>query len=455
MEYIDNLRAFFNSGVTLDLGYRIDALKKLKQSILDHKQDLFDAFIKDFNKSEVEVIATELVMVLGELDYMIRHIKKFARPKRVNSGIFNFPAKGYIYKEPYGVVLVMSPWNYPFQLTMVPLISAIACGNVCVVKPSNYSYNVSNVIKEILDVFSPTYIYTCLGGREKNQELLDQKFDFIFFTGGATVGRLVMEKASQNLTPVILELGGKSPVIIDESADLELCAKRVTWGKFLNAGQTCVAPDYVLIKRELMDDYIKLVKKYIHLFYYDKDTIRPDFTHIINDKHVDRLKGLIDPNKCAEGGIVEGRLIYPTVLKDVSFDDPVMQEEIFGPIMPIIPYDNLGEVINMLKSKDKPLALYLFSNNKKVQKLVLENVSFGGGCINDTIMHLTSHDLPFGGVGKSGMGSYHGEKSFSVFSHEKSVLKKKRMELKFKYPPFKKFTLNVLRRFVGMKKEDE
>lgn len=447
MNYIDNLRSNFYSGKTLPYEYRINALKKLKHSLFVHKDDFKDAFIKDFNKSEFDFISTEFSMVISEINYFLKHLKKLMKPKKVRPSIVNFPAKGKIYHDPYGVCLIMAPWNYPLQLALSPLVASIACGNVSVVKPSNYCPNVSNVIKDTLSVFDDDYIYVVLGGRDKNTELLEQRFDFIFFTGGDKVGRLVMEKASKNLTPVVLELGGKSPVIVAKDADLDLAAKRITWGKYLNAGQTCVAPDHIYVHKDVKAKFIELIKKYILEFYYQDEKLTSDFPYIINDKHVERLKGLIDPKKVVFGGNISGRLIEPTIMDNVTNDDAIMGEEIFGPIMPILEYDDINKVINHIKKDEKPLALYLFTFDKDIQNKVMTNISFGGGCINDTIMHLTSESMPFGGVGRSGMGSYHGKKSFETFSHEKSVLIKGKMEINLKYPPYDDKKLRAIKVF--------
>lgn len=453
MDYIDNLRSYFYSGATLDYKFRIDALKKLKHSLFVNKEKLAEAFMQDLNKCEFDFISCEFSMVIGEINYFLKHLKKLMAPKKVSTSIVNFPSKGYIYPEPYGVCLIMAPWNYPLQLALSPLVASIACGNVSVVKPSNYCPNVSNVIKEVLSVFEENYIYVVLGGREKNTELLEQRFDFIFFTGGDKVGRLVMEKASHNLTPVVLELGGKSPVIVCKDTDIDMAAKRITWGKYLNAGQTCVAPDHIYVEEEIKDKFIERVKHYINEFYYVNGKITPEFTHIINEKHVDRLKGLMDPQKIVFGGNSSGKLIEPTVMDNVDYNDAIMGEEIFGPIMPILPFSDLDQVIDHIKKDEKPLALYLFTFNKEIQNKVMTNCSFGGGCINDCIMHLTNENLPFGGVGRSGMGSYHGKKSYETFSHEKSVLKKNKAEINLKYPPYTDKKLKTVKQFTGSNNE--
>lgn len=450
-EIVNKQREYFYTGETLDVDFRISQLQKLKESMSQHKEELFKAFKQDFNKCEFDVVTTEYSMVLSEINYMLKHIKKFAKIKKVKTDIINFPSKGQIIPHPYGVVLIMSPWNYPFQLTLSPLVGAIAAGNVCVVKTSNYSKNVSQVISDILSVFDDKYITTVLGGREQNQSLLEQHFDYIFFTGGEVVGKLVMEKASKHLTPVSLELGGKSPCIVCEDCNIDVAAKRIAWGKFLNAGQTCVAPDYVLVHKSCHKQLVDKIIEYIKKFYYIKGRLTDNFPWIINDKHVQRLTGLIDKKKVVFGGRSENRVIEPTVLDNCTYEDLVMQEEIFGPILPIIEFDSLDEIIQKNHSLPKPLAFYVFSSSNDDINKLMKNCNFGGGCINDTIMHLTNSTLPFGGVGSSGMGSYHGAKSFETFSHYKSVLKKGKIEVNLKYPPYSREKLDVVKKVMKVK----
>ena len=323
---IKKQRDYFNSSETLSYLFRINSLKLLKEQLYKYQFKLQEAFIKDYNKQEFDFIATEFSMVIMELNYMIKHLKKFMKIKKVKSNLINFPSKGYIYKEPYGVTLIMSPWNYPLQLSITPLIGAIACGNTVVLKPSQYSYNVSLVIKEMLEVFDEKYIYVCLGGREVNQSLLDQRFDYIFFTGGEVVGKLVMEKASKYLTPITLELGGKSPCIVDKDADLKLASKRIVWGKYLNAGQTCVAPDYLLIHSSIKEQWLEVAKNFIEKFYYTDGKLNEDFVKIVNSKNLERLQGLIDEKKVVFGGKVDGERLEPTILDGVTKEDKIMQE---------------------------------------------------------------------------------------------------------------------------------
>lgn len=432
---VKSQREYFYSGETLPYAFRLANLKKLRTALIDNKELIYDAFKKDYNKSKFDVLSTEFGMAISEIDYMIKHLKKNMKPDRVKTSLFNFPSKGRIYKDPYGVSLIIAPWNYPLQLSIAPLAGAMAAGNTIVLKPSSYTPTISEVLKKVLSVFDERYLAVILGGRHEIGALLDQKFDYIFFTGSPTVGHIVMEKASVNLTPISLELGGKSPAIINKDADIELAAKRITWGKFLNAGQTCVAPDYILVHKDIHKTFVERVKFYIEKYYYQDGKISEDFPFIISSKHFDRISGLIDNNKVVAGGKRENLLIEPTLIDNVSFSDAIMQEEIFGPLMPIIEFDDLNTLIEEQKRLLKPLALYYFGKNKTDIEKVLRNISSGGACINEVIMHLTNDNLPFGGVGNSGMGSYHGKKSFTTFTHEKSVLIKGRHEINVKYPP--------------------
>ena len=445
-------KEFFKSGKTLDVNYRINVLKKLKQSIFDNLDDLVKAFKEDYNKCEFDVYSTEVGLVIKEINYFIKRIKKFSKAKKVRTSLINMPSRGYIINEPYGNVLVVSPWNYPFQLTMMPLAGALAAGNTVFVKCSRNTPMVTSVIEKILSVFDDEYIYVMENTKENMNKLFDLKFDYVFYTGSPNVAKELMEKQAKYLTPMTLELGGKSPCIVDKSANIEVCAKRVAWGKYLNAGQTCVAPDYVLVHDDVKRDFIKWVMKYIQEFYYIDNKLNENFTHVINEKSLNKLLSLINKDKLAFGGSVVDGTLEPTVLEDVSLNDEIMKEEIFGPIMPVVEFNNLDDVINHLKGIDKPLALYYFG---KDYKKVLRNVSFGGGCINDTIMHLTEEKLPFGGVGFSGIGSYHGKKSFEVFSHQKSILKKhKKLELSLKYPLYSNLKTKITKKYFGIKNKN-
>ncbi len=445
-QIVENQRAYFKSGKTININKRIEILKKLSFLIKEYLPKFNEAFSKDFNKCPFDVLSTEVYLVLEEIKYMIKHLKKLAKPKKVKTSLINYPSKGYLINEPYGVVLIMAPWNYPFQLALEPLIGALAAGNTAIVKPGSYCKNVSETIKNMLSNFDERLIKVVLGGREENQQLLEEKFDYIFFTGGVTVGKLVLEKASRHLTPVTLELGGKSPCIVDIDADIEIAARRITWGKYLNAGQTCVAPDFIYVHKNVHDKFLSYVIDYIKRFYYDTNQkITANFPYLINEKHLNKVMALVDENKIIFGHKSTERLVEPIVLDHVSWDDKIMSEEIFGPIMPILEFTNLDDVINLLKEKEKPLAFYYFSKNKKKALEVMKRVSYGGGCINDTIMHLTNENLPFGGVGLSGYGAYHGKKSYETFSHQKSVLMKGKTELNVKYPPYKDTSYNMLK----------
>jgi len=439
-EKVDKQRSFFLNQNTKDIKFRKRQLIILKEAIAHNEQEILLALKKDLNKSTFEGYATEIGMVYEEIGFMLHNINRLAKSKRVRTPITLFPAVSRIYKEPYGVVLIMSPWNYPFQLAMVPLIGAIATGNCTMIKPSNYSSNTSAVIRKIItENFKPEYISVVEGGREANQSLLEQKFDYIFFTGSVAIGRTVMEKAAAHLTPVTLELGGKSPCIIDKTADIKTTAKRLAWAKYLNAGQTCVAPDYLLIHESVKEEFLKELKKNIQTMYGEKPQENENFPKIINEKHFERLNKLIAGGKVIVGGNSNPATlqIEPTVFDQVSWSDEIMQEEIFGPIFPVITYKEIGEIVEKINSRPKPLALYLFTTSKSVEKTILGKISFGGGCVNGAILHLATSNMPFGGVGDSGMGNYHGEASFRTLSHEKSVLKKYvGFDVPLIYPPY-------------------
>lgn len=444
-EIVDIQRKYFYSEKTFDVKVRLHNLKKLKALLYKYRTQLNEAFMVDYNKSEFDVLGTEFYITIAEIDYMIKHLKRLSKPKKVRTSIVNFPSKGYLLQEPYGVSLIVAPWNYPLQLTICPLAGSIAAGNTVVLKPSNYCPTVSKVLYKMLGEFEQELISVVLGGRKENTELFDQRFDFIFFTGGDVVGRLLMAKAAANLTPVALELGGKSPAIIDEDADLDLAAKRLAWGKFLNAGQTCVAPDHFYVHEKVKDQFVKKLISTVERYYYPDGKLSSDFPFVINDKHLVRIKGLIDPKKVVFGGKAEGRQLEPTIMTDVKETDPVMQEEIFGPVLPILTFSNLEDLLEMQKRKEKPLAFYYFSKSKSKARRVMHLMPYGGGCINDSIMHLTNDKLPFGGVGRSGMGHYHGDESFKTFSHQKSVLVKGKKELNVKYPPVTKKKLKMFK----------
>ncbi len=433
-------RNFYATGKTKDVTFRLQCLERLKKIIKKYEVDILSALKEDLNKAPFEAYATEIGMTYEELNFMEKHLKKWVSPIKVRTPITNFPSSSRIYPEPYGVVLIMSPWNYPFQLTITPLIGAIAAGNCVVVKPSNYSPNTSKVIELILsEVFEKEYVAVIQGGREANQTLLEQKFDYIFFTGSVAVGKTVMSSAAKHLTPVTLELGGKSPCIVDETANLDMAARRIVWGKYVNAGQTCVAPDYLLVHRKVKEPLLQKMKEYI-IKYYGSSENYEELPKIINEKHFHRLLNLMQGQKIIIGGkgIDETNQIVPTILELINWESRIMEEEIFGPILPVIEYEDINEIIEKINSRAKPLAFYYFTTSKEMEKKVVKNISFGGGCINDTIMHLATSYMPFGGVGDSGMGGYHGKSSFDTFSHHKSVLKKSLLvDIPLRYPPYK------------------
>jgi aldehyde dehydrogenase (NAD+) len=424
---VKNQRAFYNTNKTQSYDFRKNALEKLYQAVKDNEEKIKDALYKDLNKSGGEAYLTEIGVTLKEISYLMKHLKKLMKKKKRKTGISHFPAKSFISPHPYGVTLIMSPWNYPIYLTLAPLAGAIAAGNTAIVKPSNYSEHTSNAIDEILDsIYDKEYVTVVKGGREENQDLLNQKFDYIFFTGSTTVGKIVMEKASKNLTPISLELGGKSPTIVTKDIDIDLAAKRIIFGKLINVGQTCVAPDYVLVDESVKEELIKKLIYHIENFYGNKPIENSAYGKIINEKHFKRLLNLISNQEIAYGGDSnkETLQIGPTILNNVKSEDPVMQEEIFGPILPILTYKNIEEVVDFVQSRPHPLALYLFTKSKETIDMILNQCQFGGGCINDTIMQVASDYIPFGGVGDSGMGQYHGDASFETFSHYRSIIKK-------------------------------
>ncbi|NBI10046.1 aldehyde dehydrogenase [Colidextribacter sp. OB.20] len=446
-------RAHFQTGATLPLSARRTALKRLREAIRAHEEDIAAALRADLNKSPTESWMCEVGLTLSELSFVEKRLARWIADRDHLTPLAQFPARSFTVQEPYGVVLIMSPWNYPFLLTMEPLIGAIAAGNCCVVKPSAYSPAASAVIRDILaDCFPPELVAVVEGGREANQALLDQKFDYIFFTGGVEVGKEVMAKAARHLTPVTLELGGKSPCVVDATARLDLAARRIVFGKLLNCGQTCVAPDYLLIDRRVKDRFLAHLRKEIALQYGANPLDNWGYVRMVNREHFNRVMGLIDPEKVVFGGRGDPDTlkIQPTVLDNVSPDDPVMREEIFGPVLPVLPFENIREALDFVNARPRPLALYLFSRDLRVQRLFLRRASFGGGCVNDTVIHLATSRLPFGGVGNSGMGSYHGRDSFDTFSHRKSVVQKSTLlDLPVRYAPYSPIKDRLLRLFLG------
>ncbi|OLS36165.1 aldehyde dehydrogenase [Bacillus sp. MRMR6] len=450
-ELVSKQRNFFLSGKTKDVSYRIEALKLLAQVIRSHETELMDALKKDLNKSRFDSYITEIGIVLEEIRFTLKHVKDWSQPRRVKSALAQAGSKSYIYPEPYGVTLIISPWNYPFQLAIAPLIGAIAAGNCTLLKPSELTPETSKLLAKLLhENFPEEYITVVQGDAQTSQFLLKEKLDYIFFTGSVPVGKVIMEAAAKNLTPVTLELGGKSPCIVHKDANLKLAAKRIAWGKFINAGQTCVAPDYLYVHREIKKQFTQLLIEAIKELYSEDVFKTGEFTRIVSERHFNRLKTFLIDGKPVYGGkyAIDLLTIEPTVLVDISWEDSVMQDEIFGPILPILEYENDNFMMTKINERPKPLALYIFSESKDFQDKILSNISFGGGCINDTVYHLSSPYLPFGGVGESGIGAYHGKGSFDVFTHEKSILKQTtRFDLPFRYPN-RKNALKQIKMFI-------
>ena len=451
-DILEKQREFFRSGETISVEFRLRQLEKLRKSMVAHEDDLTEALKKDLGKSHMESIMCEVGLTMSELIWMQKHLRKLAGEKRVHTPLGQFAAKSFRSPSPYGTVLIMSPWNYPVLLTLDPLIDAIAAGNTVVVKPSAYAPNTFTAMKTIIEeCFPKKYVAVVDGGRAENQALLQQHFDMVFFTGGKTVGREVLRHAAEYLTPVTLELGGKSPCIVDETANIELAAKRIVFGKYLNCGQTCVAPDYILCDKKIHDKLLRAILTEIDKQFGEEPLKNPDYGKIINEKHFKRILGLINPDKLVRGGQSDEATlcIAPTVLDGVTWDDAVMGEEIFGPLLPIITFDSLDEVIDTVESHPHPLAFYFFSESKDAQKKMLDRCRFGGGCINDTIIHLATSEMPFGGVGESGMGGYHGESGFETFSHYRSIVDKKTwMDLPVRYQKYTEKKERILRRFL-------
>lgn len=447
----ESQRAYFKSGATLPVKRRLKFLKLLKAAIKNNLNSIHDGLKKDLGKSEQESYMCETGFALSELSYTIRHLRKFASPERVITPVAQFKSKSYRLPSPYGTALIMSPWNYPFLLAIDPLVGAVAAGNTAVLKLSEYSPNTNEALKKVVEsVFPPEYVAVIFGGREANEQLINSKFDYIFFTGSKTVGKIVYEKAASNLTPVTLELGGKSPCIVDETANIPLAAKRIVFGKFLNLGQTCVAPDYIFCAEKIHDRLIAEIKKCIVKQFGENPNENPAYGKMITERHFDRVLGLIDKSKVVHGGESNGETlkIEPTVLDGVEYSDAVMQEEIFGPVLPVITYKDDEEVIKYI-SADSPLALYIFSTNKKSIKKFTTRLGYGGGCVNDVIIHLATPYMPFGGFGASGMGAYHGKATFDAFTHYKSIVHKSNLiDLPIRYQPYKKFYKKIVKIFL-------
>ena len=453
MNYTDILqqqKTFFNSHATKDLDFRKAQLQKLKKVVKSNEKLLYDAIYQDFGKSEFETFGTEISFIYKDIDYYLKNLKSFAKPKNVLTNIVNQMGSSKIVFEPLGNCLVIGAWNYPYQLTLTPVIAAIAAGNTCMIKPSELPENTMKAMAKLINEnFDPQFLYVVEGGVEETTAILKLRFDKIFFTGSPRVGKIVYKAAAEHLTPVTLELGGKSPAFVTEKADLQIAAKRIVWGKFINAGQTCVAPDYLYVAENIKAKFLKVLIEEIKKRNYTDNV--DHYCKIINERNFDRLEKMIDREKVVFGGETnrEKRYISPTVLDNVTWDDAVMQEEIFGPILPILTYKNLETAMQTVVEGEKPLSAYLFSNDAKEQELFTEKLSFGGGCINDTLMHLSNDRLPFGGVGNSGIGHYHGKFGFIAFSHQKAILKKSNyLEPELKYPPYSDAKLNILKKLL-------
>ena len=448
-ELVELQRRDFLSGRRDPVERRIDQLEALQKTITRREEQICAALERDLGKCPEEAYMTEIGMVQSEITHALRHLAKWSRPKKVHTPLAHFPASSYILKEPYGVVLIMAPWNYPFQLTMNPFIGALGAGNRCILKPSAYAPATSQMIASLIsECFPAEQAAVVMGGREENQALLEERFDYIFFTGGVNVGKFVLEKAARYVTPVTLELGGKSPCIVDASADLSVAARRIAFGKALNSGQTCVAPDYLLVQESVKDQLMLKIRACWEEFY--GDALQNDqWPRMVNEKHYRRVMSLMGGEDIYCGGVGDGLRIAPTLLNNVRLDSPIMQEEIFGPVLPVLSFRRIEEAIALINSRERPLALYLFTRRQSVRQRVLEQVPFGGGCVNDTVIHLAASSLPFGGVGQSGMGRYHGKYTFDTFTHEKSVvIRRNHPDLQLKYPPYSQKKLKWVRKFL-------
>ncbi|GAA3405580.1 aldehyde dehydrogenase [Paenibacillus hodogayensis] len=450
-ELVERQKQYYDSGMTKDIRHRLDTLQKLRETLQGAEDQLFEALHRDLSKPKAEAYATEIGVVLHEISFAMKHLKKWVKARKVKSMTAMLGSKSYIVPEPYGTALIISPWNYPVNLTFTPLVAAIAAGNTAVVKPSELTPSVSSLISALVrDHFDPRHIAVVEGGPETSTELLEQPFDTVFFTGSTSIGKKVAEAAARRLIPVTLELGGKSPCIVHRDADLKLAARRIAFGKFTNGGQTCVAPDYLLVHREVKQELLEKMRQEVERFYGKAPVRSPLYPKIVNDRHYDRLKSYLDEGEIVFGGETDAllRKIAPTALDNVPLDAQVMKEEIFGPILPVLEYGELDEAIRFVLDKPKPLALYVFAKDETVQQRVVDRLSFGGGCINDTLMHVATPYLPFGGVGESGTGSYHGEFGFRAFSHYKSVLKQTTaFDMPFRYPSSKS-GYRLMRRFL-------
>lgn len=451
-DLLNSHRRFFRTGASRDVDFRIKALKRLKAAIKKREQAIYDSLSQDLYKPKFETYTSEIGMVYEDINLMVKQLKRWTTPQLANTGVTNFPARSYVYKEPFGVSLIIGAWNYPIQLTLVPLVGAIAAGNCAIVKPSELSPMTSAVIASIIaEAFEPEYVAVVEGGVEVSQALLEERFDFIFFTGSPRVGRIVYQAAARHLTPVVLELGGKSPCIVDHTANVKLAARRIAWGKFFNAGQSCVAPDYLLVDRRVKDALIREMKYSIQEFFGDDPQQSKDLSRIVSDRHFDRLVSMMDGVKTLHGGRTDAefRYVEPTLVEVEDPDHALMQEEIFGPILPFVTIDSLEEAIERVQDHPNPLALYIFSSRHANQQQVINSLNFGGGCINDTVAHVANNAIPFGGIGNSGIGNYHGRSSFDAFSHSKSVMHKAGWpDVPLRYPPYKG-KLSLIKRIIN------
>ncbi|WP_312343083.1 aldehyde dehydrogenase [Chryseobacterium binzhouense] len=447
-EIVQLQKDFFKTHKTKNLNFRKMYLEKMQDLIQKNEDSLYEAIEKDFGKSRFDTFTTEISFILNDIKYYLKNLKSLSKPKKVSTNLTNQIGKSRIYPEPLGNILVIGAWNYPYQLSLSPLIAAMAAGNCCILKPSEIAENTTKLMAKIINEnFSPEYLYVFEGGVDETTELLKLQFDKIFFTGSTKVGKIVYEAAAKNLTPVTLELGGKSPAIVTKDANLEVAAKRIVWGKFLNAGQTCVAPDYLLVEESIQEQFVETLVKYIKQFDYQPNA--EHYTRIINNKNFERLLSLLDIDKIYYGGNYDRENLYiePTILSNTNWEDDIMQEEIFGPILPVLTFSNFNIALNDIVGKEKPLSAYLFSNNSEEKQHFTQKISFGGGCINDVIMHLGNKNLPFGGVGNSGIGSYHGKFGFETFSHQKAILERVNWgEPNIKYPPYSEKKLHWIKK---------
>lgn len=448
---LEDQRRFFQTGATRDYKFRVEQLKKLRQLVKENEPKIFAALKQDLHKPEFEAYASEIAFLYEEIDHTIKHLKSWMKPKRVGTPLTLFLSRSYIINEPLGVVLIVGPWNYPFQLVLAPLVGAIAAGNCAIIKPSEMASATATLVNEMItNAFPRNFVASLTGGIEVSQMLLKQKFDHIFFTGGTEIGRIVAKAAAENLVPVTLELGGKSPCIVDKDTDIDLSARRIMWGKFFNAGQTCVAPDYLLVHASIKEKFLERAKHYLKEFFGEDPAASPDYARIITDRHFERLAGMLTQGQVIVGGQTDRktRFIAPTLLDKLNLDDKIMQDEIFGPILPVFDYQNLDEVVHIVQRMPNPLALYVFTSNKNTEEKILNEIPFGGGCVNNTVIHLGNPNLPFGGRGTSGLGGYHGKFTFDTFTHKKSVVKTSFLvDPKFRYQPYKS-KLDLLKKLI-------